>query len=43
MKQSKRTKAIGCSTLKDLIEKYKLILHDKQTILELRDFVQKGS
>lgn len=42
MKQTKRSKALGCSMLKDLIEKYKLILHDRETILELRDFVQKG-
>lgn len=42
MKQTKRTKALGCQMLKDLIEKRKLILYDKETILELRDFVQKG-
>lgn len=42
MKQTKRTKAIGCSTLKDLVEKDKLILNHKQTIQELRTFIEKG-
>lgn len=42
MKQTKRSKAIGCSTLKDLIEKDKLKLNHKQTIQELRTFVEKG-
>lgn len=42
LKQTKRSKALGCSTLKDLIEKHKLIIRDKNTILELRDFVEKG-
>lgn len=42
MKQSKSTKAIGCSTLKDLIERDKLIIYDKNTIKEMRTFVEKG-
>ncbi|QPB12429.1 large terminase protein [Providencia phage PSTCR6] len=42
MKQTKRSKAIGCSTLKDLIEKDKLIIHHKPTIFELRTFSEKG-
>lgn len=42
MKQTKRTKAIGCSVLKDLIEKDKLIIHYKETISELRTFIAKG-
>ena len=42
MKQTKRSKAIGCSTLKDLIEKDKLIINHRQTIQELRTFVEKG-
>lgn len=42
LKQSKVTKAIGCSTLKDLIEKDKLILHDRKTVMEFRTFVEKG-
>lgn len=42
MKQTKRTKAVGCSTLKDLIEKDKLKLNHKGTISELRTFIEKG-
>ncbi|ALY06997.1 putative terminase large subunit [Vibrio phage vB_VmeM-32] len=42
MKQTKTTKQIGCSTLKDLIEKDKLIIRDKHTISELRTFVEHG-
>lgn len=42
MKQTKRSKAIGCSVLKDLIEKDKLIINFKNTIAELRTFSAKG-
>ena len=42
MKQTKTTKAIGCSTLKDLIEKDKLRTPHKQTVAEFRTFVEKG-
>ncbi|WDS61711.1 terminase large subunit [Cronobacter phage vB_Cdu_VP8] len=42
MKQTKRTKAVGCSTLKDLIEKDKLIIHHRPTIAEFRTFSEKG-
>lgn len=42
MKQTKTSKAIGCSTLKDFIEKRKLIINHKPTIEELRTFVAKG-
>lgn len=42
MKQTKTTKAIGCSTLKDLIEKDKLIVQHKETVQEFRTFVEKG-
>ena len=42
MKQNKRTKAIGCSTLKDLVEKDKLLINHKATIQELRTFIEKG-
>lgn len=42
MKQSKRSKPIGCSALKDLIEKDKLIINHKGTIQELRTFSEKG-
>jgi hypothetical protein len=40
MKQTRRTKPVGCSTLKDLIEKDKLKLNHKQTIMEFRTFSQ---
>lgn len=42
MKQTKVTKAIGCSNLKDLIEKDKLLIYDKNTVMEFRTFVEKG-
>ncbi|MGL6228659.1 MAG: terminase large subunit domain-containing protein [Culicoidibacterales bacterium] len=42
MKQTKTTKAVGCSTLKDLIEKDKLMVPHKPTVSELRTFVEKG-
>lgn len=42
MKQSKRTKAVGCSTLKDLVEKDKLKINHKGTIQEFRTFIEKG-
>ena len=40
---TKRVKRIGCSTIKDLIEEKKLIIHDAQTIVELSTFVAKGN
>lgn len=40
-KQTKRSKAVGCSTLKDLIEKDKLIIHHRATIQEFRTFSEK--
>ncbi len=36
------TKRIGCSILKDLIESYKLIIHDQSTLYELSNFVLHG-
>lgn len=42
MKQTKRTKAVGCSTLKDLIEKDKLKINHRATIQEFRTFSEKG-
>lgn len=42
MKQTKSTKAVGCSTLKDLIEKDKLQIEHMGTIQEFRTFVEKG-
>lgn len=41
MKQTKNTKAMGCSTLKDLVEKDKLLVQHKGTIDEFRTFVEK--
>lgn len=43
MKQTKSTKPLGCSTLKDLVEKDKLIINDKNTIIEFRTFSEKGT
>lgn len=40
MKQTRRTKPVGCSTLKDLIEKDKLKINHKPTIMEFRTFSQ---
>lgn len=37
-----RTKSIGCSTLKELVENQKLILNDEATIMELMTFIAKG-
>lgn len=42
LQMSKRVKAQGCSTLKDLIEKDKLLINNKETIEEIRFFVQDG-
>lgn len=42
MKPTKKTKALGCSALKDLIEKDKLIINHAYTIKELRVFSAKG-
>lgn len=39
MKQTARTKAVGCSVLKDIVEKDKLIINHKRTIQEFRVFV----
>lgn len=41
MKQTTKTKAVGCSALKDLIEKDKLKINHKPTIMEFRTFSQK--
>lgn len=42
-KTTKRTKAIGCSTLKSLIETDTLLIQDADTIEELTTFVLKGN
>lgn len=39
---TRKVKSVGCSNLKDLIEEYKLILHDKETIQEVCSFVANG-
>ena len=43
LKQTKVTKAIGCSLLKLLIEQYQLIINDYDTIQELSRFSKKHS
>ena len=40
---TKKIKRIGCSTLKDLTEGQKLIIHDPQTISELSSFEPRGN
>jgi len=42
LKMNKKVKANGCSTLKDLIEKDKLIINNKQTINEIMTFIQSN-
>jgi hypothetical protein len=39
---TKKVKRIGCSTIKELLEEGKLILHDSNTIQEFTTFVSKG-
>ena len=41
MKQTARSKAVGCSALKDLIEKDKLKINYKATVQEFRTFSEK--
>tara|TARA_B100000902_G_scaffold310336_1_gene299924 strand:- start:5799 stop:7412 length:1614 start_codon:yes stop_codon:yes gene_type:complete len=40
---TRRVKRIGCSSVKDLIEQKKLLIHDSQTIIEMSTFVSRGS
>jgi hypothetical protein len=42
-KTSKKTKKIGCSNLKFVIENSRLVLHDYTTIRQLETFVKKGN
>ncbi len=42
VRTTKRTKSIGCSRLRDLIENTTLIVNDQETINELCTFVAKG-
>jgi len=39
---TKKVKRIGCSTVKELLEEGKLLLHDSNTIQEFTTFVSKG-
>ncbi|CAL9954773.1 terminase large subunit [Vibrio phage D479] len=42
LKPNKKTKAIGCSALKDLIERDQLIIHHIPTLKEFMTFVENG-
>lgn len=42
VRTSPKVKRIGCSTLKDIIEQYKLRIRDKDTLLELSTYIRKG-
>lgn len=42
LKTTKRTKSIGCSTMRDMIESTQLFVHDDRTKTELVGFVPKG-
>lgn len=42
MRTTKSTKALGCSTLKDLVEMNKLIIQDMNTVVEMSGFIAKG-
>ena len=39
---NRKVKRLGCSTIKDIIENRKLVIHDKHTIIEMSTFVAKG-
>ena len=43
VRTTKQVKRIGCSTLKDIIEKDKLIIEDFETIVELASFISRGA
>src|SRR6056300_718188 len=40
---TRKSKRLGCSSIKDLIEQKKLIIYDAQTIIEMSTFVSRGS
>lgn len=42
IEMTKKTKRLGCSGIKDLIEEQKLEICDEQTIMEISTFVAKG-
>lgn len=43
VRTTKRSKNIGCSNLKDLVEHQKLVINDFETISELSTFEEKGT
>ena len=40
---TRKTKRIGCSNIRDIMEQHKLIIKDEETIREMSTFVAKGS
>ena len=42
LRMTRKTKAIGCATLKEILEEKKLFIPDSNTIQELTTFVSKG-
>jgi hypothetical protein len=40
---TRKTKRIGCSNIKDIMEQKKLIIHDEDTIREMSTFIARGS
>lgn len=42
IRMDKKVKRIGCSTIKDIIEGFKLNIVDEQTIMEISTFISKG-
>lgn len=43
VKTSKKTKLLGCSTLKGLVESNQLLINDAETIYEFSTFIKKGT
>lgn len=43
VKMTKKTKRIGCSNIKDIVEKHKLLIVDGPTIIEMSTFVADGN
>ena len=39
---NRKTKRLGCSAIKDILEEKKIAIHDDNTILEISTFVSKG-
>jgi hypothetical protein len=42
IEMNRKTKRLGCSSIKDILEHNKLEIHDEHTILEISTFVGKG-